>query len=182
METKSEIRKKVLSLRNALSEQDRKRSKILVSEKIIGHQWYYSANTILLYKGYGSELDTDFIAEDALIKGKKVYYPKVCGDVMVFYRITSLDMFTTGYKGIMEPIEAEPFGYKEQNGENVLMIMPGVAFDVFRNRIGYGKGFYDKFLSAKPDIRTIAIGYPCQMVDKIEAEANDIRPMQIICL
>lgn len=182
METKSKIRKEVLALRKEISENEREKSKILVSEKIIGHQWYYSSDTILLYKSYGSELDTDFIAEDAFKKGKKVYYPKVCGEVMEFYRVTSLDMLKSGYKGILEPEETEKFCCEEQNSKRVLMVMPGVAFDVLRNRIGYGKGYYDKYLSDKPSIYTIAIGYACQMVDKIEANETDIRPMQVICL
>ena len=182
METKSKIRKEILALRKDIPENEKAKSKVLISEKIIGHQWYYSADTILLYKSYGSELNTDFIAEDAFKKGKKVYYPKVCGDVMEFYQVSSLDMLKSGYKGILEPEETKLFCYKELSGENVLMIMPGVAFDVYRNRIGYGKGYYDKYLSDKPSIRTIAVGYVCQIVEKIEANETDIRPMQIICL
>ena len=63
------------------------------------------------------------------------------------------------------------------------MIMPGVAFDAGRNRIGYGKGFYDKYLQDKEalQLRTIAIGFGCQMIDAIPAEENDIRPCQVIC-
>jgi 5-formyltetrahydrofolate cyclo-ligase len=62
------------------------------------------------------------------------------------------------------------------------MIMPGVAFDPERNRIGYGKGFYDRYLQDKPALRTIAIGYDCQMVAEIQTEETDVKPMQVICL
>lgn len=62
------------------------------------------------------------------------------------------------------------------------MIMPGVAFDVRRNRIGYGKGFYDRYLADKEGLHTIAIGFDCQMVPEIEAGEKDIKPMQVICL
>ncbi len=64
------------------------------------------------------------------------------------------------------------------------MLMPGVAFDKYRNRIGYGKGFYDKYLQDKKElsIRTIAIGHQCQMVEEIPVMDNDIKPGQIICV
>ena len=62
--------------------------------------------------------------------------------------------------------------------------MPGVAFDRYRNRIGYGKGFYDRFLADNPEMqsRSIAVGYQCQLLDVLPAEETDIRPQHIICV
>lgn len=185
METKAEIRKRILALRDGLSPAERMRSQVLLTERILGHQWYYRASEILLFASCGSEIDTSEIREDALRCGKKVFFPKVMGEQMEFYRFLSGEKLEPGFKGIPEPAGdpgQERFVYSEERAENVLMLMPGVAFDVYRNRIGYGKGFYDRYLADKEHLHTIAIGFDCQMVSVIESDKTDIRPMQVICL
>lgn len=185
METKAEIRRRIIQLRNGLSEENRRKSSFLVTERILGHQWFYLADTILGFVSYGTEIDTSDLLKEALRQGKKVYVPRVEGDVMNFYRISSMEELTIGYKGIPEPDgTSECFSYKQELADKQLLLMPGVAFDMQRNRIGYGKGFYDKFLSDKPQLqlRSIAIGYGCQMVEQIPAEECDIKPYQVICI
>lgn len=184
METKREIRKRVLARRDALTPAERMRSEVLLTDRILGHQWYYGAEEVLLFVSYGSEISTRKIMEDAFRQGKKVYVPKVMGENMEFYRILSEAELIKGYKGISEPEadEAKRFIYEEKRAEKALMIMPGAAFDRVRNRIGYGKGFYDRYLSDKDSLHTIAIGFDCQMVSVIESDKNDVRPMQVICL
>ena len=184
METKSEIRKRVLACRDALTPAERIRSEVLLTDRILGHQWYYGAEEVLLFVSCGSEISTGEIMADAFRQGKKVYVPKVMGENLAFYRIRSEAELQKGYKGILEPeaIEAERFVYKEEKADRVLMLMPGAAFDRVRNRIGYGKGFYDRYLSDKDSLHTIAIGFDCQMVSVIESDKNDVRPMQVICL
>ncbi len=182
MESKKEIRKRILAKRDTLKPAERFRSEALVTERILGHQWYHKAEYILLFVSYGSEISTDEILKDALKSGKKVYMPKVEGENMEFYRIWDKEDLVAGYKGILEPDGlSEKFVY-ECVPDKVLMIMPGSAFDIKRNRVGYGKGFYDKYLADKPDLQTIAIGFDCQMVECIETDENDIKPMQVICL
>ncbi len=179
---KKSIRREVLALRDALTEQERQRGNILVTEKILGHQWYYGAEYLLLFADYGSEIDTSLIFEDALTKGKQVFFPKVEGRDMVFYRVTDKAELIKGYKSIREPAgDTDIFEFSPEIQEKTLMIMPGVAFDVTRHRIGYGGGFYDRYLAEKPGMRTIAIGYQCQMLPEIPYEERDIRPGQIIC-
>lgn len=186
---KKTVRKEILSLRDSLSGNERKRGDILVTEKILGHQWYYGAEYLLLFASYGSEIDTRMILEDGLKKGKKVYLPKVVGNDMYFYRITGYEDLTEGYRGIPEPKgntecflnQSEEEKFQDAEGKT-LMIMPGVAFDNNRRRIGYGGGFYDRYLADKPWIHTIAIGYKCQMLSEIPTQETDIRPGQIICL
>lgn len=157
-----------------------------VADRIIGHQWFYQARHLLVFVSYGSEIDTTEIINEALKKGKKVYVPKVEGEVMHFYRICTLSELREGYKGILEPdgsTERYDEGMRLANGERALMLMPGAAFDKYRNRIGYGKGFYDKYLAEKEDLQvyTIGIGFSCQLVEEIPAEETDIRPYQVIC-
>lgn len=184
METKREIRKRILSVRDALPTEHRIRSEQLMTERILNHPWYYSAKTILIFVKHGSEIDTSYIMEDAFHGNKKVYVPKIINDTMVFIRIYPGEILIEGYKGILEPQEKdcqEIFCFETEDPCEVLMLMPGVAFDPDRNRIGYGKGYYDRYLSNKENLRTIAIGFDCQMVSVIESDRNDIKPDQVIC-
>lgn len=185
---KKEIRREVLKRRNELSEPERARASMILTERVLGHQWYYLSDIILGFASFGTEIDTTEILVDALQKGKKVYLPKVVGDGMIFYRIENLDDLQEGYKGIPEPVgDTEIFDFEAWSHTlciNVLMLMPGAAFDRMRNRIGYGKGFYDRYLQDKEElqVRSIAVGFQCQMVEEIPADEFDIKPYQVICV
>ena len=137
---------------------------------------------MLLFASFGSEISTDLLLEDALKSGKKVYLPKVADKNITFYQIYGPDDLTDGFRGIREPIgETSVYPASEQLEDRTLMIMPGVVFDHNRNRIGYGGGYYDRYLQDKEWMRTIAIGYQCQMVEQLPAKEWDIRPGQVIC-
>lgn len=183
--TKKELRSEALKKRNAMTDEERLRASVMMTERLLGHQWFYLSDTILGFASYGSEISTDELIAEALKLGKKVYLPKICGEDMVFYRIHSTEDLIVGYKGIREPKgDTVGYVYDAACANKILMLMPGVAFDDMRNRIGYGKGFYDRFLSDKPDLqlRTIAIGFKCQHVEDIPVCDNDIRPYQVILL
>jgi len=183
--TKAEIRSNILRIRNALTEEERKRGTLLLTERILRHQWYDLSDTILCYADYGSEISTKDLIREALSAGKKVFLPRVEGENMTFYRIRNLSELTRGYKGIPEPTgDTERYHGGKQDVEKTLLLMPGVAFDRRRNRIGYGKGFYDRFLVDNPELqrRSIAVGYQCQLLEEIPAESTDIRPGQVICV
>lgn len=184
-ETKARIRSRILKTRNALTEEERRRAASLLTERLLGHQWYCLSDTVLCYAHYGSEISTKRLMEKALAAGKKVFLPRVEGNNMAFYRIGALSELVRGYKGIPEPGgSGERYCGGEREAEKTLLLMPGVAFDRHGNRIGYGKGFYDRFLAANPVLqsRSIAVGYQCQLVEEIPAEETDIRPCQIICV
>ncbi len=103
MESKEKMRKRILERRDALTPAERMRSEILVTERILGHQWYYKAGEILLFASCGSEISTRGIMEDAFMSGKQVYLPKVEGETMQFYRIAPDELLRKGYGGILEP-------------------------------------------------------------------------------
>lgn len=185
METKSEIRSRILKVRNALTKEERQRAAFLLTERILGHQWYYLSDAILCYASYGSEISTEELIREALSAGKKVFLPRVEGEKMTFYRVSGLAELVQGYKGIPEPKgDTESCFGGGQSAEKTLLLMPGVAFDRYRNRIGYGKGFYDRFLAEYPELqlRSIGVGYQCQLLDELPAEETDIRPYQVICV
>lgn len=186
---KRTVRKAALAARAALDETARKRASILMTERIAGHQWFYRAEDFLCFVSCGSEIDTGEIITEALRQKKKVYVPRVIsqGDKaeMEFYRIEDRGQLRPGYRGILEPEgDTEAYCYTPERAERTLMLMPGAAFDRFRNRVGYGKGFYDRYLADREalQLRTIAVGFQCQLVEEIPAESTDIKPCQVICV
>lgn len=185
---KSEIRRRVLALRDGLSDEERKKASLILTERIVGHQWFYRSEYVLSFVSYGSEISTVEIMEEALRAGKKLYVPKVIqGQAcrMAFYRIRSLEELKEGYRGIPEPSgDSEEYMYSDTAAEHTLMLMPGAAFDRYRTRLGYGKGFYDRYLADKAllQLRTIAVGYKCQLVEMLPWEDTDIKPYQVICV
>lgn len=185
IETKSQIRSRILKIRNALTEEERDRAALLLTERILSHRWYHLSDSILCYADYGSEISTKELIREALTAGKKVFLPKVVGENMIFYRISEPSELVQGYKGIPEPKgDTESYCREKEEAEKTLLLMPGVAFDRYRNRIGYGKGFYDRFLADNPELqlRSIAVGYQCQLLEEFPAEETDIRPCQVICV
>ena len=108
--------------------------------------------------------------EQALRDGKKVAVPKCYGDEMKFIYLDDLTKVAKGYAGIPEPIADEPAAHDE----TALVLMPGLAFDPQGHRIGYGGGFYDKFLSREPNHPTLALCYDFQMLPHLDTEEHDI--------
>ena len=185
---RQEIRRITLKKRDNLSSSERHRASLLMTERVLGHQWFYCSEIFLCFVSYGSEIDTHELLSEALRLQKKVYVPKVIQDSenpqMCFYRLKAMSELTEGYKGIPEPEgTTEAYIYREEDAERTLLLMPGAAFDGYRNRLGYGKGFYDTFLADKEALRlrSIAVGFKCQMVDKIPEREGDVNPYQILC-
>ncbi len=182
---KSKIRKTVLEKRAGLTEEERLEASVRMAERLLSHEWFREAEYILLFVGYRSEISTCKLIQNCLDIGKRVFLPKVQGAEIEFYEIHSLKDISEGYKGIPEPKDDRPcFRFREEVAQKTLMIMPGVAFDHQRNRIGYGKGFYDKYLARYPGLqpRTIAVGFRCQIVEHISADEKDIKPSQVIAI
>lgn len=177
---KKEIRKKALQLRNELKDDYRVQADDSIYHRLTDLECYRQAKIILAYVAYKSEVNTRRILEKALEDGKKVAVPKVLdkNGIMEFYEIRSLQELATGYQGIGEPdiSEKEPIAL-EKLWKETLMIMPGAAFDRKCNRIGYGGGFYDRYLNrCSRHIRTVAVCYEIQLVQGIAAEPFDVKP------
>ena len=160
-----------------------------MTERILGHQWFYRSDIFLCYASYGSEIDTYELINEAICRKKLVFLPKVTRvsekPEICFYRVADLSELSPGYKGIPEPADnTREYVYDPADSERTLLLMPGVAFDRFRNRLGYGKGYYDGFLAKKDALcqRTIAVGFKCQLLEEIPPRTGDIRPYQVICV
>ncbi len=136
---------------------------------------YQQAKTLYGYLPYNQEVRTVPILQQALADGKQVAVPKVYGDKMKFILLTDLDRVAEGYAGIPEPVEDTPVA----KDPTALVLMPGLAFDQEGHRIGYGGGFYDKFLSCEPNHPTVALCYDFQVLEKLETEAFDV-PVDLV--
>ncbi len=181
---KDEIRKSALAVRDALSREDIETKSRKIFEKVTSLDGYAGAENILVYASMRSEVVTDDIILDAFVAGKKVFCPKVT-DVrkgeMIFVPIEALEDLAEGDLGIREPEVPEGYQEPEFDEGRTLVIMPGVAFDRERNRIGYSGGFYDRFLSGHPELDTVAVCFECQICgEPIPVMAHDMRPMLLI--
>jgi 5-formyltetrahydrofolate cyclo-ligase len=136
---------------------------------------FQQAKTVMLYWSMEDEVHThDFIQKWA--KEKEIILPVVNGDKLLLKRFTGMQSMKTGEKyGIQEP-QGEDF--TDFNAID-LVIVPGVAFDKAKNRMGHGKGYYDRLL---PDLKAykIALCYNFQLVDEVPAEIHDIKMDEII--
>lgn len=131
---------------------------------------YRQAQTVYGYLPYNQEVRTVPMLQRALDEGKRVAVPKVYGEEMRFIYLTDLSRVEKGYAGIPEPIDDGPVA----DDPRALVLMPGLAFDAEGRRIGYGGGFYDKFLAGEPEHPTLALCYEFQMVPQIPVEEFDI--------
>lgn len=175
MDSKKDIRRRVLATRNNLTDKEWEDKSRLIYEKVVTHPFFLQAGAIYCYMDYRKEVGTRAIIEHAWVMGKKIAVPKVNGNEMEFFYIQSFEDLQEGFRGILEPKYAHP-----ANDEHVLVIMPGAAFDSNCNRIGYGKGYYDQYLHEHSNYRTIAIAFELQIVELIPTEAHDVCPNIII--
>ena len=153
----------------------------LITDKVCSLRNYLDADNLLIYGSYKSEVCTLEIIKDAFEKEKKVFCPKVLeAGKMEFYQIQSLDDILCGFKNIPEPIVTD-HPYHEMVEGKSLMIMPMVAFDMEGNRLGYGGGFYDRYLQKFSKMQNIALAYECQKYSpRLPVEETDIKPEIII--
>lgn len=167
---KKELRAMIREKKRAMTSAEIDARSAALAEKFLASPAYQAAKTIYGYLPYNQEVRTVPMLEQALKDGKKVAVPKVYGEEMKFLYMDDLSLVSKGYAGIPEPIADEPAA----DDETALVLMPGLAFDPQGHRIGYGGGFYDKFLSSEPNHPTLALCYDFQMLEHLETEEFDI--------
>jgi 5-formyltetrahydrofolate cyclo-ligase len=175
---KRTLRSQLLAQRRALTPDVWRASSHAAQLNLLSLDEYVRAECIALYAPAHNETDTRLILAAAFQAGKRVLYPAVCGHHMVFRGVERVDELREGAFGILEPC---PTGVDHHADEADLIVVPGVAFDLTGHRIGYGKGFYDRFLQ-HPDCTAHLVGlcHDFQLTDEaIPADAHDI-PMEIV--
>lgn len=167
---KKELRRTIREQKRAMTEEEIVRRSEELGKLFAASQAYRDARTVYGYLPYNQEVRTVPMLEQALRDGKQVAVPKCYGDEMKFILMTDLSLVEKGYAGIPEPIADGPVA----EDETALVLMPGLAFDPQGHRIGYGGGFYDKFLSREPGHPTLALCYEFQMLPHLDTEEHDI--------
>ena len=167
---KKQLRKQIREKKRAMTVAEIEQTSAKLAELFYASEQYQQAKTVYGYLPYNQEVRTVPMLEKALADGKKVAVPKVYGDEMKFIYLDDLTKVEAGYSGIPEPIADEPVA----DDPTALVLMPGLAFDREGHRIGYGGGFYDKFLSAEPNHPTLALCYAFQVLPHLETEEFDI--------
>ena len=167
---KKELRRSIRERKRAMTEEEIVSRSEKLAERFIASEAYKNAKTVYGYLPYNQEVRTVPMLEQALKDGKRVAVPKCYGDEMKFIYLSDLTQVEKGYSGIPEPIADGPIG----DDETALVLMPGMAFDPQGHRIGYGGGFYDKFLAEEPNHPTLALCYEFQVLPQLETEEHDI--------
>ena len=172
---KKELRSHIKALKKQHSKEELLEQSKLILNKLENHKSFKEAQIIMLYSSLPDEVDThDFLEQWR--NRKKIILPTVVGDDIIPVELSKDTNFAIGDFNIMEP-QNEPY-----NGSYDLIIVPGVAFDKKGNRIGRGKGYYDRFLCKHLDVTRIGICFDFQLVDKVPTEDNDIRMNEVISI
>ena len=176
MMNKQEFREKYLSIRNNIPDTKKSEYDKILAEKLLSMVEFKNADSVLLFWSIGSELDTREIFKESIRQGKKVYFPKCTGEgQMIFFRVFSDKDFSVGKYNIPEPTTNIKY---ELNGKNSLAVIPALSVGRDFSRLGYGKGYYDRFLN---DFKGISVcpTYPQLLCEGVPTGKFDI-PMNII--
>lgn len=197
MDPKLEIRRVKAKSRNDLPADLRRRHDGEIVSRVARHPFFLDCGTLFCYVACKGEVDLSHLMEIAWQAGKRVAVPRVrAGQVisrevskeagareislnpilanheMDFFEIHSFSELSPGYAGILEPSQGEsPIGINK--GEKVLVLLPGLAFDRSGNRLGYGKGFYDRYLERHPKFYTMGTAYSMQCEETLPTSPHD---------
>jgi 5-formyltetrahydrofolate cyclo-ligase len=178
---KKDIRNKILKIRDQIPLAIRTQKDLRIKAALFSLPEFISAETILLYAAFRSEVETLSLIRETLSMGKKVLLPKVDAKEsrLDLYGITSSSELSPGYMGIPEPSLS---GKRRSVIDDAdLAILPGAAFDLSGNRLGYGAGYYDILLSGRNKrIPLVALAYEEQLVDAIPSEKHDVKVTIIV--
>lgn len=172
---KTQLRKMIREKKRAMTQEQIEASSRKLCSLLEATELYKSAKTIYGYLPYNQEVRTVPLLERALQDGKRVAVPKVFGEEMRFIYLEDMTHVAPGYAGIPEPVNDTPVA----DDPTALVLMPGLAFDREGHRIGYGGGFYDRFLAREPEHPTVALCYDFQLLDRLETEAFDV-PVDLV--
>ena len=174
---KKEIRAEVKKRRREADEETLHEKSLQILERFRQLSAYKDASLLLAYVDAKREVETRLLMRCAWDDGKKVAVPRVDGDgIMHFYYLRSLKDLEPGAFGSMEP-RADCRICEPEEG---LLLMPGVAFDEQGHRVGYGGGYYDRYLEKHPHLIHIALAFEFQIFPEVPSEKHDICPDLIV--
>jgi 5-formyltetrahydrofolate cyclo-ligase len=169
---KAAVRKQVLALRCRLDPLTYLQLSGEIQQRLLQSDCFLSAKRLALYSPIRNEVATEQIFMAALRAGKRVFYPRVSGEDLVFAAVSHLDQFVTGAFGVAEPISDHCVGTADLD----LIVVPGVAFSAPGFRLGYGRGYYDRKLESKSsETASLGLAFDLQLCDLLPIEEHDQR-------
>lgn len=173
---KKEIRREVLRQRIAMPDTKVHELSLIICENIRKSKVYQEANDVCLYMPINNEVDVALLIDDVYKDGKCAWLPRIFGDDMEMYYYDQDTPVVLGAFNITEPDSDRVL----EPDDKTLVVMPGAVFSLDRDRIGYGGGFYDKYLDKHKGVKTVAACYDMQIKEKIPTEPHDIKPQAVV--
>ena len=171
---KNQLKESILEKRNSLTKEERIGKSRKIQDNLFNLEQYKKFKTIMFFVSFNSEVNTHEMIKNAL-GNKTTVVPKVEQHEIEPSVIIDFDNLMPSKLGILEPIEAMKIAYKHID----LVLVPGIAFDMEGHRIGYGYGYYDKFLKKVPKAVKIGLCFDFQVVDKVPREEHDV-PVDLV--
>jgi 5-formyltetrahydrofolate cyclo-ligase len=182
MKTKNELRRNILSVRNKMNREEVLKKSSIIIDKLVKLDVFKQSKTIFVYMDFKNEVKTIPLIKQMLLDGKNV--------VVSYTDVKNVKLIPVRLRDLENDLEKSPFGYLQPKKNLIvpvevekldLIIVPGVVFGMDLNRIGFGKGYYDRVLEIKrKDAKAIAIAYEFQIQDKIPSEEHDVKMDMII--
>lgn len=179
LDEKKEVRRQIRALKRAMTDDEKRRQSEFIMHQVEQMTAFLEAQTVLLYWSMDDEVQThDFV--DRWCQSKKILLPCVDGDDLLLRPYTGRDCLVAGEQfGIGEPAAYDATGNALPVFTDLeaidLIIVPGVAFDRDGNRLGRGRGFYDRMLKSTPNALKVGLAFDFQMLDKVPTEPFDVK-------
>ena len=174
---KLQLRKEIKQRKSQFTAQQLYEQSLPVIQRLLAHPRLREARTVMLYHSLPDEVYTHTLADSLLLGGKTILMPRVTGEgTMELRRYTGPRDLSPGAYGIMEP-SGDTF---DDYADIDLAIVPGVAFDLVGNRLGRGKGYYDRLLPLIPGAYRIGVCFAFQLADSIPTDGHDIKMNEVI--
>ncbi|MDL2206373.1 5-formyltetrahydrofolate cyclo-ligase [Eubacteriales bacterium OttesenSCG-928-N13] len=168
---KADLRREMRARRDAITAKDREILSMQLRERIFAMEEYQGACRLMCYAAIGSEPDLSQVIERALMDGKSLYLPRTeQHHVMRAVRFHEGERLALGKMNVPEPQGDETIDPREID----LILVPGVAFDRAGNRMGYGAGYYDRFLVNGSGLK-LGVCFEQQLLDALPTDENDIQ-------
>jgi len=177
-QSKEMIRAGLLARRSLLAEVEVLAWSTRIQATALQFPPYVNSRSLALYSSIQNEVATDLIRNHALIAGKQVFFPQMGRESLALVQIESVSDLSKGRFGILEPIGGRPCSSRSR--QELVVFVPGVAFDSEGRRLGRGKGWYDRLIRELKEAIWVGLAYDFQIVEEVPTDAWDQKVHYVI--